>query len=75
MRNNEKQQKLLDDMQQDFADSVSMEEMDFETVPAELLEAFGDELFRESYVATEPAPLISDDDFWGNDGLKQLHKR
>jgi hypothetical protein len=74
MRNNEKQQKLLDDMQQDFADSVSMEEMDFETVPAELLEAFGDELFKDRFDATEPSPLIADDDFWGATDMQQIHK-
>ena len=57
------------ELRQDFVDSVTAVEMDFETVPAELIEAFGDSVF------SVPEELISDDDMWGTDGLKQERKR
>jgi hypothetical protein len=59
------------EFRKDFEDSVFAEEMDFETVPAELLEAFGDSIFAEP---TQPSNLI-EDDLWGVEGLKEQHKR
>ena len=68
MANTVRQQELEDEMQQEFAESVFAEELDFDTVPAELMEAFGEAVFES------PKNLI-EDDHWGFEGKKQELKR
>ena len=69
MQFTKRQLELQQEMQQDFAESVFAEELDFDTVPAELLAEFGDAPF------VKHDNLIPDEDFWGSEGLKQQRKR
>jgi hypothetical protein len=51
-----------DEFRKDFKDSVIYEELDMDTIPAELMAAFEASAFGHS--PTVPAPLIDESDTW-----------
>jgi hypothetical protein len=62
----------LANMLKNFDDAVTAEEVFYDTIPIEFIEAFGESTF------TTPAELTSNDDdtdLWGSEGKKQELKR